>query len=394
MPWKVTCLVNERMRLITRLEAGEGMTELCREFGISNKTGYKFWNRYLKLGPVGLYDQSRRPVRSPRQTPPEIQKLILDLKQEKPHWGAAKLRSYLLRRDPQMRIPKIHAIHLLLDRNGLVKRRKQRLNRGSGERFQKNLAVSESPNHLWCADFKGQFRLGNGKYCYPLTLTDHYSRYLLLCEGLESTRENESRAALTEVFQEYGLPRAIRTDNGTPFSSRGLYGLSQLSIWWLRLGIELQRSEPGHPEQNGRHERMHLTLKLETTRPSASNFLQQQERFDLFQNEFNRERPHEALGMRAPADVYTKSDRPFPKTLLPPAYPFHDLTLRVQSNGIVSLGRNFRFSLGQALAGEEVGLREEDQDLWRVSFMNLDLGFFDLKAKQFNPLPLGQPTSG
>lgn len=386
MPWKESHTVNERMRFVTRLESGEPMSELCREFGISRKSGYKFWDRYRKLGAVGLFDQSRKPACSPQRTPDGIRNLILNLKREKPHWGASKIRAYLLRKQPDLKLPSRHTLHGILDQNGLVVHQGKRRRKPGGEVFQKNLAVSEAPNHLWCADFKGQFKLRNLRYCYPLTITDHFSRYLIRCEGLDSTAEDAAKQVFLEAFQEFGLPDALRTDNGSPFASRGLLGLSQLSVWWLRLGIRIERSEPGHPEQNGRHERMHLTLKQQTTRPAAQNFLQQQERFDLFQREFNLERPHEALKMKTPAEIYIPSKRAYPSSLPEPDYPLHDLTALVYPNGSVVLGRKFKFSLSQTLVGQQVGLREEDEDLWRVTFMNLDLGFYDHKEGQFAPL--------
>lgn len=393
MPWKVSVPVNERMRFVTRLEAGEMMSELCREFGISRKSGYRTWDRYRKFGGVGLLDQSRKPITSPKRTPDAVRKLIVDLKREKPHWGASKLRSYLLRKQPDLKLPSRHTLHGILDQNGLVEHTGARRRREGTERFQKNLAQSEAPNELWCADFKGQFKLGTNQYIYPLTITDHFSRYLIACEGLESTAEHTAKSAFAAAFEEYGLPRAIRTDNGTPFASHGLLGLSQLSVWWLRLGIAIERSEPGHPEQNGRHERMHLTLKQQTARPASANFLQQQERFDLFQAEFNCERPHEALAMKTPADFYSRSERAYPRELPEPTYPLHDLSALVYTSGSVALGRQFRFNLSAALAGQRIGLREEDEDLWRVSFMNLDLGFYDHKERQFRTVDLPQPSA-
>ena len=278
MPWKVTEPMNERMRFVVRREAGERMTDLCAEFGISRKTGYKLWSRYQEFGPEGLYDVSRRPRRTPNQTPKDIQQLILALKQRRPSWGAKKLKVVLEQKHPGVKFPALSTINQLLARHGLVKRRKRRR---KATYYQGELRQTSAPNEVWGADFKGEFRLGNRRYCYPLTVTDHFSRYLLGCEGLENTKGQPAKAVFEMIFREFGLPDAIRTDNGAPFASTGLAGLTRLSAWWIRLGISLERIEPGHPEQNGRHERMHLTLKQETTRPAADNELQQQERFDL-----------------------------------------------------------------------------------------------------------------
>ncbi len=384
MPWKESHLMNERMRFVVRLESGERMTDLCQEFGISRKTGYKFWERYQAQGPEGLFDISRRPLNSPYRTPDAIVKLIIDLKHEKSTWGAPKIREYLARRHSGIRLPTMGTIHCILKRNGLVKRRKIRP-RSSGLITKSGVRQSSSPNELWCADHKGEFKVGDGRYCYPLTVSDHYSRYLLGCEAMETTKFGATKAACEWIFREYGMPKAIRTDNGPPFGHpSGLFGLSRLTVWWMRLGISIERIEPGHPEQNGRHERMHLTLKQSTTRPAASNILAQQEKFDAFREEFNQERPHEALDMETPSTVYSKSDRSFPDVLPEPEYPLHDITRSVGSTGLVSMTRhNEAFYLAQTLAGETVGLREEDEYMWKISFMNYDLGVYDAKTRRF-----------
>lgn len=396
MPWKVSHTVNERMQFVTRLQSGEKMTDLCREFGISRKTGYKFRDRFLKDGPVGLLDESRRPVSSPNQTAPQVRELLLAAKKEKPHFGASKIRGFLLIKNPSLDLPSRYTIQSIFAKEGLVTTRGKRRDRAkSAGCYQKNVAKSEGPNQLWCADFKGQFRLGNGRYCYPLTVTDHFSRYLLGCDGLEDTKGSGAKSAFRAVFEEFGLPDSIRTDNGSPFASGGLFGLSQLSVWWMRLGIELQRIEPGHPEQNGRHERMHLTLKQQTTRPAGRGFLEQQQRFDAFRQEFNFERPHEALKMKAPEAIYKKSRRAFPKELSELKYPLHDLTSEVYPNGAISIKKGrIKFHLSQAFSGELVGLREDDLGKWTVSFMNLDLGVFDQKAGKFCPADQPAPSSG
>jgi transposase InsO family protein len=259
--------------------------------------------------------------------------------------------------------------------------------RGAGT----SLSEPAAANDLWCTDFKGEFRLGNGRWCYPLTVTDQLARYLLLCEALEGTREAPVFTAFHRLFKERGLPAAMRSDNGVPFAGRGLYGLSPLAVWWLRLGIRLERIAPGKPQQNGRHERMHLTLKQETCRPAAENALQQQARFDAFQEEFNTERPHEALDMKTPAEVYAPSPRPY--TGLPELeYPLHDQDIVVSSSGVIGLcGRPVFIS--SVLAGQRLGLREVEPDVWLVSFMHYDLGYVDLEARTLQTIdnPFGAP---
>jgi len=281
-------------------------------------------------------DRSRRPVRYANQLPPQIEGLIVSLKTGKPHWGARKIRELLIRRLPgDLRVPAQSTIHAVLDRHGLVARIGRRRNRAQGT----PLSAGNKPNDLWCVDFKGEFRLGNTQYCYPLTVTDHASRYLLLCEALDSVRESSAIQAFQHLFAERGLPDAIRSDNGVPFASpNALFNLSKLSVWWLRLGIAIERIKPGNPQQNGRHERMHLTLKKETTRPPGMNSLQQQARFDDFVTEFNTERPHEALGMKRPADIYIPSSKPF-FGLPELSYPLHDREALVTSCGRICMHR-------------------------------------------------------
>jgi putative transposase len=238
---------------------------------------------------------------------------------------------------------------------------------------------------VWCTDYKGQFRLGNSQYCYPLTTTDLLSRFLLTLESLDGTDEEEARPIYENAFREYGLPLFIRSDNGPPFASQALHGLTRLSVWWMRLGIVHERIQPGHPEQNGQHERMHRTVKAETTRPAGQHSLEQQERFDAFREEFNNERPHESLDGKAPAKLYTPSPRPFPAKLADPVYPLHDDTLLVDRSGHIRLPMSRQAFLAPALAGELVGLREMDNGLWLVTFLALDLGTYDPKLGSFKP---------
>src|SRR5579864_6443644 len=287
MPWKACKPMDERLKFIARRLDGEKMAGLCREFGISRKTGYKILTRYNEIGLEGLTDRSRRPYRHANQLPVQIETQIVRLKHDKPSWGAPKIRERLARLYPDVHTPAISTVHAVLDRHGLVKRRTRRHNRAKGT----TLSHPFQPNDLWCADYKGEFMLADRRYCYPLTITDFASRYLFACEALSTTKEAYAFPVFEAVFKEFGLPKAIRTDNGVPFASpNALYGLSKLSVWWLRLGIEIERIKPGHPQQNGRHERMHLTLKLETTNPAGRNFLQQQAKFDDFIECYNNER--------------------------------------------------------------------------------------------------------
>ena len=279
MPWRECKRMDERLRFVARLLEGEKMAALCREFGISRPTGYKVFNRYKDLGLEGLLDRTRRPYRHANRLPFQVERTIVTLRQEHPTWGAVKIREKLIRDFPMVPTPAKSTVHAVLDRHGLIEPRRRRRHKAEGT----PLSSTSSPNGLWCADFKGEFRLGNRRYCYPLTISDYSSRFLLACEGLESTQSTFAFAVFERVFKEYGLPQAIRTDNGVPFASpNALFGLSRLSVWWLRLGINLERIKPGHPQQNGRHERLHLTLKKEATRPPSYNFLQQQLRFDEF----------------------------------------------------------------------------------------------------------------
>lgn len=391
MPWKECSAVEERLRFVARLLDGEAMTDLCREFGISRKTGYKVFDRYKEHGLEALCDRSRRPVRYANQLPAQVESLIVCLKRDKPHWGARKIRELLIRRlDGHVRVPAKSTIHAVLDRHGLVKRQGRRRNRATGT----PLSAGTVPNDLWCADYKGEFKLGNGRYCYPLTVTDQASRFLLLCEALESTREDLAVTAFERLFRERGLPKAIRSDNGVPFASpNALFNLSRLSVWWLRLGISIERIKPGHPQQNGRHERMHLTLKKEATRPPGMNSLQQQARFDDFLAEFNIERPHQALAMKRPTEVYTPSRKPY--TGLPElAYPFHDRDVLVTACGRICMMRK-KINISAVLAGQRLGIKEVDDGIWLVTFIDYDLGYIDLEQRNLQPIdnPFGPRLS-
>lgn len=390
MPWKVTNPVSERMKFLARLQAGERMTDLCEEFGISRKAGYRLRDRFATLGVAALVDASRAPKRVANRTSTEIRELLLAARRQHPSWGPRKLRAWLLDKHQGLTLPAASTIGDLLRREGLVEPRRMRRSTPAwtGERSQ-----PLAPNELWCADYKGEFRLGNAQYCYPLTITDRVSRMLLACDGFESIATISTRQAFETVFREYGMPGAIRTDNGAPFASRGLHGLTRLSAWWLRLGIRHERIEPAHPQQNGQHERMHLDLKKQTTRPAAPNLLQQQERFDTFVHEYNHERPHEALGQTPPARHHVCSSRPFPERLPELTYPLHDRTSRLSPCGHIRVGgRSGSYFISSALGGEPLGLREIEDRVWLVSYADLDLGHIDERRHCFEPAESHEPT--
>jgi len=391
MPWKESSVMEERLRFVARLLEGEAMTDVCRSFGISRKTGYKILNRYKEHGLAALDDRSRRPVRYANQLPFQVENLIVNLKRDKPHWGARKIRELLVKQlNGDVRVPAKSTVHAVLDRHGLVKRGRKRRGKAEGT----PLSDAQQPNALWCADFKGEFKLGSGAYCYPLTVTDQASRYILMCEALESTKEATAITAFERLFAERGLPGAIRTDNGLPFASpNGLYNLSKLSVWWLRLGIAIERIKPGKPTQNGRHERMHLTLKKEACRPAQMNTLQQQARFDDFVSEFNDERPHEALNMKAPADIYGLSARAY-HGLPEIDYPLHDRDILVTTCGRICMHRK-KINISSVLAGQNLGIKEVDDGIWLVSFMTYDLGYIDLEQRTLQTIdtPFGTRVS-
>jgi transposase InsO family protein len=372
--------MDERLKFVARLLDGEKMAPMCREFGISRVTGYKIFNRYKQSGLEGLHDRSRRPYRQANQLPYQVERLILQIKKEHPTWGAPKIRDKVIREFSMLKPPAKSTIHAVLDRHGLVKRKKRRRYKAQGtDRHH----VTE-PNLLWCADYKGEFMLGTKQYCYPLTVTDYSSRYLLCCEGLPSTRSDLAFTVFERTFEEHGLPVAIRTDNGSPFGSgNALFGLTRLSVWWLRLGINIERIQPGCPQQNGRHERMHLTLKQDATKPASFNFLQQQERFDQFIEVYNNQRPHQALKGLYPGELYTPSARVY-RPPDEPIYPFHDRTVRVTNCGRICIGKR-KISLSRSFAGQMVGIREVEDNIWLVSFMDYDLGFFDHEEGRVEP---------
>lgn len=382
MPWKESSKVSERFDFVQRLRAGERMTDLCREFGISRTTGDKYKKRFEQLGVNGLYDESRRPKRSPNRTPSAILERIIDLRKRHPTWGPKKLKVRLHDLEPGVKWPAASTIGVVLKDAGLVGDRRRR--RRSHPTSRADLRETNAPNELWCMDFKGKFRMLNRRYCHPLTVSDHFSRALLGCEALENEKADPTAAALELVFREHGLPDAFRFDNGSPFASTGLLGLTTLSVWLLRLDIALERIEPGHPEQNGRHERMHRTLKEDTTRPPGANLLQQQERFDRFRRIFNDERPHESLEMKTPSRVHRPARRRLPKHLNEVEYPLHDVTQTVYRNGLITFGEH-RAYISTALAGQRIGLRQVSDQTWLASFMSFELGYIDTEANRLIP---------
>ena len=371
------------MKFIVRLNEGEKVTDLSREFGISRKTAYKIISRYQKMGLAGLADQSRRPNRQANLMSPELCSVLLKMKREKPTWGAPKIRELFIRKFPRTRPPAISTIHSLFDRNGLVASR----NRSRGGEFKAQgtyLSIPTQPNDLWCTDFKGHFPLGNKETCYPLTITDFVSRKIITIEAMDKINWISVKTAFQEAFLDHGMPTALRSDNGSPFASKGLFGLTQLSVWWLKLGIKLERIKPGCPQQNGRHERMHRTLKFDCTFPASRNLLAQQERFERFKDEFNNERPHQALDMKTPSDIYVNSSRQYTLDESEPEYEPEYQIMRVSADGTIQ-AKSFRVYLSQALKDQPVGLRQVDEYVNEVKFAGYKLGYFDSLSRKFSP---------
>ena len=377
MPWKETCRVDERERFAKMyLETG-AMSALCREFGISRKAGYKWVGRYCDEGTDGLVDRSRKPLSSPTAVEEWMIDGLVRARKLYPFFGPRKLRAVIVARNPGVEIPAPSTIGEILRKHGLVRPRKRR--RGVPPATQP-FGHCSAPNDVWCTDFKGHFPVGDGLRCYPLTLTDAESRYLLRCDGVTTPDEPTVKPLFESAFREFGLPSGMRSDNGPPFASTGIARLSRLAVWWVRLGIRLERIEPGHPEQNGRHERMHRTLKEETASPPEVSLSRQQRSFDRFRHRFNDERPHEALGQVTPASVYTHSLRPFPEKLPELEYPDDRELRRVQSNGAIRW-RGHSLFLAQCLETEVVGLKEVDLHRWKIYFGPVFLGLLDERSR-------------
>ena len=375
MPWTETCAMDQRMRFVVEYDLGElPVRALCRKYGISPKTAYKWLHRADEWGlEAGLRDLSRAPHVHPNQVSAEVEEGVICARLAHPTWGPRKLRALLERHGGSTSWPASSTIGGVLKRHNLVRPRKRRRRVPA---FTEPFAWVERPNDVWCADFKGWFRTGDGERCDPLTISDACSRYLLRCQAMEGTDFEAVRPAFEEAFKEYGLPWAIRTDNGPPFASRALRGLSRLSVWWLHLGIVPERIEAGHPEQNGRHERMHLTLKNDTARPPGRSGLAQQRRFNRFRREFNEVRPHEALGMQTPASLYVPSRRPYPRQEPQWEYPL-GMTVRQVSGGGRFRWRCGNVFLSHVLDGEAVGLWPLAERHWQLWLGPLELGVLD-----------------
>jgi putative transposase len=378
MPWQGVLPVDLRLEFARAFATGLfTMTELCDQYAISRKTGYKWVARYEEGGRAGLMDHSRRPHHSPRATDAGVVERLCEARRRHPTWSARKLIAVLRRQSPEIAWPTRSTGCALLKARGLIRarRRRQRSRAPAGP-----LAPITHPNAVWTTDFKGEFRTGDGRYCYPLTLRDGFSRYVLRCDALTTKRGDIVRRQFERAFTEYGLPDRIRSDNGGPFAGQGLTRLSRLAVWWIRLGIVPERIALGHPEQNGSHEQFHRVLKAETTRPPGIHATAQQQRFRRFRTEYNEERPHEALGDDVPAHVYTPSRRPWPRHVPTIEYPGHFEVRRVSPTGQVSW-RDRPLHLTEVLAGERVGWEEVDDGIWIVSFAAVRLARFDERTR-------------
>ena len=368
--------MNERTILIGDYLSGEySMAELARRRGVSRKTVYKWIERYEQGGAEGLTEHCRAAHHHPNETSREMEERILSWKEKRPSWGAPKIHSKLVELAD---CPAESTVSNVLKRHGLTRalRRRLRATPSAGP-----LRDGQGPNQIWCVDFKGWFRLGNGRRCDPLTISDQYSRYMLCCQGMVRVPQVLTvKPLFIRTYREYGLPEKIRTDNGTPFASTGLGGLTSLSVWWLRLGIQLERIEPGHPEQNGRHERLHRTLKAAVLKPPCWSLQQQQQAFDAFRQDYNQERPHEALGQKPPALFYQPSARQYPERLPEVGYPCGWIERRVSPGGQLKW-RGLKLHVIHALVGQVVGLEAIAEGLWKLHFMSLELGHID-ESKQ------------
>jgi putative transposase len=387
MPWSETSAMEEKLRFIAEVLRGEeSMTTLCEQFEISRQTGHKWKRRYLELGLAGLQEGSRAPLHHGRATPEAVAAPIISLRRERPHWGARKLLAVLARRHPQTAWPAASTANDILRRAGLIDgRSRRRRARPVEQPFQ----AVRAANDTWCIDFKGWFRTRDGTRCDPLTVTDAHSRYLLASQIMPE-QIAPVRAAVDALFREHGLPLAIRSDNGSPFGSRSAAGLTRLSAHWAKLGIRLEYIAPGQPQQNGRHERMHRTLKAETAAPPAASKAEQQARFDAFRHDFNHNRPHEALDQQPPATVYRASPRPMPERVPEPWYDADHAVRRVRTNGGIKWRGAFIF-VSEALVGEPIGIRELDDGHCLLRFANLDLGLIERHSKTFHRFGPGRP---
>lgn len=382
MPWKETCAMDERMRfVIAASSSGAVVSEECARFGISRVTGYKWLRRYQAEGPAGLQERSRAPHEHGRAYGTDLLSDLLLLR-DRYGWGPRKLLCKLAELRPGEDLPGASTIGDWLSKRGLTAKRHRRPRCPA---YSQPFAAVKGPNAVWTVDFKGWFRTGDGQRCDPLTLSDHWSRYLLRCQTVARPDHDHVRAVFDEAFSEYGLPEAIRSDNGPPFATTAAGGLSSLSLWWLKLGIEPQRIEPAKPQQNGRHERMHRTLKHDTAKPPAATLAEQQARFDAFRRIYNEERPHEALRQQYPARFYAPSMRRYTRELREPVYGEHCEVRRVRSNGEIKWKGDLVF-VSQVLVGEPVGIHHQPEG-WRVCYGHVDLGVIDPVRRRLNHLP-------
>lgn len=379
MPWRESSVVDERMEFIVAYTSGlYTVTELADQFGISRKTAYKYLDRYRGEGVAGLTDHSRRPTRSPLATAEDLVTAVVSCRKKHPRWGPKKIHWVLTHREPRRGWPAVSTMALILKRHGLAQGRPHR--RPAVEQAaHPGFVAATAPNVVWTTDFKGQFRTRDARWSYPLTIMDRYSRYLLACRHREGPTTVGVQAVFTQVFREVGLPEYIHSDNGEPFVGHGLAGLSDLAVWWLRLGIWPELGRPAHPEDNPEHERMHRTLKGATARPPAASGAAQQRRFARFREEYNWDRPHEALGFQVPGGVYTPSPRPYPRQLAPVVYPGHYEVRRVSSVGRIKWGGQELF-LSTVLRHQPVGLEEIEDGIWDLFFGAARLGRFDQHA--------------
>jgi putative transposase len=376
MPWKDVSPMDQRVLFVAEyLRDVYSFSELCARFGVSRKTGYKLVGRYLREGPEGLEEKPRRPLSQPAQLPYALQQAIIGLRgSRRMELGPKKIQARLRERYPDQVVPSRTTIYNVLKRAGLIvpRRDRPRVARGATALVED----IKTPNGLWSADYKGQFLTGDGHWCYPLTVMDHSSRYLLGCQALPGTHREPTQAVFERLFRRYGLPERMRTDNGVPFASLGIAGLSRLSIWWIRLGIVPERIAPGRPQQNGRHERMHRTLKRAATQPPSANLLAQQRRLDVFRRNYNAERPHESLEQRTPASLYSASPRPYPQRLPELSYLSYMHPHRVSHSGLVYWNA-WCIYVGYVLAGETVGIEPVSDGVWDIHFGPVRLGGFD-----------------
>jgi transposase InsO family protein len=384
MPWKVSGVVDRRKRFVEEwLSEDWTMTELCARHGISRQAGYNTLARYRHAGWECCLERSRAPLHHPNQTPAGIEQQIVELRHAHMRWGPRKLKVVLAREQPEVSWPAASTMGELLRREGLVIARKQRRRM---DPYTAPFAAASQPNRVWCGDFKGWSRTQDGERIDPLTLTDACSRYLLRCQTVEKMDTERVQAIFEAAFREYGLPEAIRTDNGAPFASRAICGLSRLAVWWMKLGIVPERIQPAHPEQNGRHERMHLTLKQETMTPMAANRRAQQRRFEQFRREYNQQRPHEALGMHTPASCYAPSPRAYPARVREPEYDSSMTVRRVHLRGQFSWKHHDVF-VSETLIGERIGLEPIDDRWYTIYFAQFPLGQFDSRTRTVHRLP-------